>query len=85
MTDKTGISKVECEYVGFLAPTINTNELAGVSPALRIVQRAKVRLWIGLDSLLEACTNDEVEAAWSTALAQLTEDICNPNWRMDEN
>ena len=85
VTDKAGDSKVECEYIGFLAPTINTNELAGTSPALRIVQRAKVRLWIGLDSLLEACTNEEVEAAWSTAVAQLTEDICNPNWRMYEN
>jgi hypothetical protein len=76
VTDKTGVSKVECEYVGFLAPTIKVDELASDSPATRIVQRAKVRLWIGLDSLLEA---------WSTAVAQLTENICNPRWRTDED
>lgn len=85
VTDKTGVSKVECEYIGFLAPTINSNDLASASPALRIVQRAKVKLWIGLDSLLEACTNEEVEAAWFTAVGQLTEDICDPSWRTDKN
>jgi len=63
VTDKTGVSKVECEYVGFLAPIINLNDLASDSPAIRIVQRAKVRLWIGVDSLLEACTNEEVDEA----------------------
>lgn len=83
VTDKAGISKVECEYVGFLAPTINTSEFVTNSPALRIVQRANVRLWIGLDSLLEACTNEEVEGAWSTAVAQLTEDVRSPSWRSD--
>ena len=82
VTDKTGV-RIECEYVGFLAPAINQNELANASPALRIMQRAKVRLWIGLDSLLDACTNEEVEEAWSTAVAQLTEDVLNPSWRID--
>ncbi|MEZ5943950.1 MAG: hypothetical protein R3C18_21345 [Planctomycetaceae bacterium] len=85
MTDKSGVSQVECDYVGLLAPTVNTTELAGASPALRIVRKAKVRLWIGLDSLLEVCTDEEVEAAWSTAVAQLTNDIRKPIWRMDEN
>lgn len=80
---KSGGSTVECEYVGFLAPTINRSELEKQIPAVRVVQRAKVRLWMGLDSLLEKCTVEEVEKAWSTAVARLTEDVCNPNWRTD--
>lgn len=81
--DKAGVSNVECDYVGFLAPTIDSDELTRNLPAAKIMQRAKVRLWIGLDSLIEGCTNEEVEGAWSTAVAQLTEDVRNPSWCSD--
>ncbi len=81
VTDRSGSARVECEYVGFLAPTINRSELESGSPAVRVIQRAKVSLWIGLDSLLECCTAEEVEKAWSTSVSRLTEDVCNPTWR----
>ena len=83
VTDRTGKSRVECEYVGFLAPIINSRELQSDAPAVAIVRRAKVKLWIGLDSLLQSCTDAEVEEAWATAVAQLSRDIRNPIWRND--
>ncbi|WP_166831576.1 hypothetical protein [Thalassoroseus pseudoceratinae] len=81
--DKSGDSRVECEYVGFLAPTINHADLQSDSPAAQITHRAKVKLWIGLDTLLEGCTAEEVEQAWSTSVSRLTSDLCNPTWRSD--
>lgn len=72
---------VECDSVGFLGPTINRREFSDATPAVRIVQRAGVRLWMGLDSLLEDCTDEEAEAAWRTAVARLTADVHNLSWR----
>ena len=83
VTDRSGGSRAECEYVGFLAPTINHSDLQGASPAAQITQRARVNLWIGLDTLLDGCTAEEVEKAWSMSVSRLTEDICNPTWRCD--
>jgi len=81
VVDKSGKTTIECDHVGFLAPTINWSSFAMDSHAVRLVRRAKVKLWIGLDSLLKACTDEEVEEAWSAVLQKLTEDIRNPNWR----
>jgi len=81
VVNRSGETRVECSYVGFLAPTVNQSSFAVEDHVVRIVRRAKVGLWIGLDSLLTACTDKEVQQAWSAALQKLTEDIRDPDWR----
>ena len=83
VADKLGNQKVQCDSVGFLSPCIQEDSFAVDCPALSIVQRAKVRLWIGLDSLLEKCDAEEVDAAWNKAIESLSQSIRNPQWRSD--
>jgi hypothetical protein len=71
---------VVCDAVGFLAPTVSHAAFAGDSATRRIVQQAKVRLWIGLDSLLDRCEAEEVEEAWCSAIARLSANVRNPKW-----
>jgi hypothetical protein len=70
----------ECDFVGFLPPTVDQLAFAADTAQRKIVQRARVRLWLGLDSLLERCEPDEVEAAWEAAIAGLNSSIRNPKW-----
>lgn len=78
--DREYRSTTECDFVGFLAPTVNDTAFAADSVNRRIIERAKVRLWIGLDSLLEQCDCKEVEAAWTTAIDGLSASVRNPKW-----
>ena len=71
---------VVCDSVGFLAPAVNHVAFADDSVARRIVQQAKVRLWLGLDSLLDQCGTEEVERAWSSAMEGLNASVRNPKW-----
>lgn len=71
---------VDCNAVGFLAPAINHAAFSCDSVARRIVQQAKVRLWLGLDSLLDQCGTEEVEEAWGSAIEQLNASVRNPGW-----
>jgi len=48
------------------------------------VERARVRLWLGLDSLLEQCDSNDVETAWNTAITGLSESIRKPNWKTQD-
>lgn len=70
----------ECKYVGFLPPTVDQAAFATDTAQRKIVQHAKVRLWLGLDSLLERCEGHEVDAAWEAAIAGLSSSIRNPKW-----
>jgi hypothetical protein len=70
----------ECDFVGFLPPTVDQAAFATDTAQRKIVQRAKVRLWLGLDSLLERCESHEVEAAWEAAIAGLNSSIRYPKW-----
>jgi hypothetical protein len=78
-----GGKKIECDFVGFLPPAVNQESFASDCNAWRVVQRAKVRLWIGLDSLLQQCDTAEVESAWSTAIQGLSESVRHPKWRTE--
>lgn len=70
----------ECDCVGFLSPAVNKAAFEKDTPHRKIVQRAKVRIWIGLDSLLEQCEVSEVENAWEASISGLTSGIRNPKW-----
>lgn len=78
--EKPNGTTTECDFVGFLAPAIHHAAFAVDSPHNKIVQRARVRLWLGLDSLLEQCDSGEVEVAWATAIDGLSASIRYPNW-----
>lgn len=71
----------ECEFVGFLPPIVNTASFKKKSPAVEVIRKAKVQLWIGLDSLLEVCQESEVEKAWDEAINELCTALHNPTWR----
>ena len=73
--------RIECDYVGFLPPCINRKWFTMDSAARKIIIRAKVRLWLGLDSLLEKCEAKEVDDAWRAAIAGLTQNIRTPQCR----
>ncbi len=80
MREKPDGLVTECDFVGFLPPTVDHAAFAADTVQRKIVQRAKVRLWLGLDSLLEQCELHEVETAWETAIAGLNSSIRNPKW-----
>jgi hypothetical protein len=71
---------IVCDSVGFLAPIVNQSSFSDDSVARRIVHRAEVRLWLGLDSLLNQCETEEVERAWSSAIDGLSASVRNPKW-----
>jgi hypothetical protein len=78
--EKLGGATTVCNFVGFLPPCVNTVAFTKNTPYRQLVLRAKVRLWMGLDSLLEQCNDEEVELAWTTAIDSLTTSIRNPKW-----
>lgn len=80
VSDANYTSVVECGHVGFVAPSLNHRSLEGESIAKRITERANVRLWLGLDSLLQQCTAEEVESAWTTAVSELSSNVRSPRW-----
>lgn len=79
--DKATTTTIGCDCVGFLPPAVNTAALSNDCPARAIIQRAKVRLWLGLDSLLQQCSEQEVGTAWCEAIGKLTEAIHEPKWQ----
>ena len=79
--DKESKKITECDFVGFLPPIVNTASFKKKSPAVEVIRRAKVQLWIGLDSLLEVCEESEVETAWDEAINELSTALHNPTWR----
>lgn len=81
--DKESKKITKCDFVGFLPPIVATESFMKNSPASEIIRRAKVRLWIGLDSLLNVCEASEVEAAWNIAIKELSTDLHNPKWRIE--
>lgn len=78
--ERPGGLVTECDFVGFLPPTVDQVAFVADTAHRKIVKRAKVRLWLGLDSLLEECEPDEVDAAWGAAIAGLSSSIRNPKW-----
>ncbi len=74
-------SITECDFVGFLSPCVDHSSFAHATAQRQVVLRARVRLWFGLDELLERCEPDEVQAAWDSAIAGLSECIRNPTWK----
>lgn len=78
--DKEPKKVTKCDFVGFLPPIVNTASFKKKSPAVEVIRRAKVQLWIGLDSLLEVCEESEVETAWDEAIKELGIALHNPTW-----
>lgn len=70
----------ECEFVGFLSPCVDQSSFESETANRQVVLYAKVRLWLGLDSLLEQCDVDEVQTAWDAAISGLSECINKPKW-----
>jgi hypothetical protein len=64
---------------------VDTNSLVRKSLPNEIILRAEVRLWLGLDSLLEVCESSEVETAWQAAINELSTGLHNPRWRDEAN
>lgn len=71
----------QCDCIGFLPPAVNTVAFATECKARGIIEKARVRLWLGLDSLLQVCSEQEVEAAWREAVDNLTQAIHQPKWQ----
>lgn len=78
--DKEYNDTLACDAVGFLAPMVNHSAFAVDSVSRRIVQQGRVRLWLGLDSLLDQCETKEVEEAWSSAIEGLNASVRMPKW-----
>ena len=74
-------SIINCSGVGFIAPCINYDSFKTHKDSRFVLNDAEVRLWIGLDSLLKTCENEEVENAWDSAIKVLTENIRSPKWK----
>jgi len=78
--DKEYKDTLACEAVGFLAPIVNHGAFADDSVSRRIVQQARVRLWLDLESLLVQCEAKEVEEAWCSAIEGLSASVRKPKW-----
>ena len=78
--DKEPRKVTQCDFVGFLPPIVNTASFKKKSPAVEVIRRAKVQLWLGLDSLLAVCEESEVEKAWDVAVKELSTALHNPTW-----
>lgn len=78
---KSGGKTIEGTCVGFLAPTIDYHSLVQESAISRFLQRAKVNLWISLESLLAQCTDEEVTEAWNASCERLIQHLLAPEWR----
>lgn len=79
--DKGSGERVECDFAGFLPPCVNQESFTKDSPTRKIIYHAKVRLWIGLDTLLKQCQAAEVENAWRKAIKRLSQSVRDPQWR----
>lgn len=78
--DKEYKDTLACDAMGFLAPIVSHGAFADDSVSRRIVKHGRVRLWLGLDSLLDQCEAKEVEEAWCSAIERLSANVRNPKW-----
>lgn len=72
---------IECSHVGFLAPTMDYPSISEESSVLRVLQRARVSLWISVEQLISQCSNKEVLSAWTRSIEELTQHVFHPDWR----
>jgi len=80
MADKKDL--VVCQSVGFLSPVRrDLSFLQQDNFYLKLVRQLRVRLWIGLDSLLRKCTDQQVQSAWNKALKSHEDALYNAQWK----
>lgn len=77
---ESGASRLTVDTLGFLTP------LVGKTPFVddlnrKVVARARVHLWVGLDELLRCYSAKQVEDAANKALGEYWNALVNPDWR----
>jgi len=73
--DQKSEGLVQCGYLGFLAPSIKEEKFKENNTIKKNCKEANLKLWIGLDSILEKSSDDYVSKAWTDAYISLLQKL----------